>query len=503
MAFKIIRRDEPLPARNIVIIIFGEPGVYKTSTAFTANKPLLLAFDAKGLDRAVNKKDAIQFEKWADVMELMESNFIEENGYGTLIIDTGGSMLDEFLAPHIVSLNDKYGNGMGGLGLSGYGVMKDSSAKFFTQAEKKKVDIIFICHTETDKEGDVTIRLPKMTGGSRDILVQKADLMGYMEMRNNKATLEFSPTQRHAGKNCAQFPVLDIPNYETAPEKFNTFMADIIDATKKHLNRQTQAQLEAIKLVDSLRDRVAAADGIEALEVITKESESFSPIYRTQVNQFIAKRYADLIREEYFNPELVKEPKDFEALAEKLKSLPKNVAQELYDDFRKIVDLAGYKYDKTSQKYIGKDVKVTETPAIPKTEPAPAPPAAPSTPAAEKPAEPAPASPKEKKEKEKKETKKSLPKDASPEPVKADAKEQAAAHTADNLPEPNEDGRQTEEWFLLQVGRKVLRVGKGTTEEVTIKDENQAVHMYGVMQNHVGYRFFKYEPAESEQVQTA
>lgn len=464
MAYQLIRHDEPLPARNIIVILFGEPGVSKTSLAFTAENPVLWAFDAKGLDRAVNRKDAIKFDNWPDVLEYLESGEIERNGYKTGIIDTGGAMLDDFMAPYIVGLNDKYGNGMGGLGLSGYGIMKDVASKFFVAAEKKGIDLIFICHSETEKEGDNFIRNPKMTGGSRDILIQKTDLVGYMEMRNNKITLEFSPTSRHAGKNCAQFPALEIPHYEKDPAKFSIFMADIIKKTKGHMQKLNEAQVKAVKMVSDYSERIVALESIAKITELIPEIEKMSPVHKTQVFSILYKKYAEIFKAENFL-ETVKEPKQFEELAERMKALPKDVMILLFDDFRKLIDIAGYTYDKTANAYIIKGSAIKE-----QTPPSAPPPA----------------------EGEKKDDPKQTP------PPKETAKAKGGNKNKEAGP-PFDKSIHTIEWFKEQVGKKILRNGPKGVEEITLKDEEEAEHAFAVSQNMKGLYFFSPEeqPAEA------
>lgn len=483
MAFKLIRNDEPLPARNLIILLFGEPGVSKTSLSFTAEDPVLFGFDAKGLDRAIGRKDAILFEKWSDCMEYLDSGEIERNKYKTAIIDTGGAMLDNFMAPHILGMNEKYGNGAGGLGLSGFGVLKSTADAFFTKMEQKGLDLIFICHSETEKEGDNMIRYPKMTGGARDILVQKADLIGYMEMRNNKITLEFSPTQRHSGKNCARFPLLEIPHFENEAEKFKSFMGSIIiKQTKDHMRKQNEAQLRALKVVNDLKDRIAAIDSIEALEKVIAEIDPLSPVYKAQALQFFHKKYAEIWAGQHFN-ENVKTPEDFTALAEIMKGLHKNVVVELYDGFRALLDHAGLVYVKDKGTYVPKGQEHKTTPAVP---------AKPADKPAETqaPAGTAPATTTAVTEEKQKEKAKEKPKVAAKE-VKAKAPEpKEQAPPAQEATPPSSDGVHSERWFLDRVGKKVSRTAKdGKVEEVLISDENRAVHMNGVMQHHQGYRF--------------
>lgn len=460
MSFKLIRHDEVLPPRNIVTILFGEPGVGKTSLTFTADKPVLLAYDAKGLDRAVNRKDAIQFKSWAESMELIESNTIEENGYITAIIDTGGAMLDEFLAPHIVGINEKFGNGMGGLGLSGYGVMKDSFGKFCSAMEKKGVDLIFICHTSIEKEGDNMIRMPKMTGGSYDILVQKADLMGFIEMKNNKITLDFNPTSRHVGKNCARFPILEVPSFES--KEYHSFMANIIRDTKAHMLKLSQAQQEAIKLVDGYKTQINQATDLENLELIFQDVQDQTPSIKAQISQLLNEKSAAIWMTSS-NLVNLKTIEDFEKITPSLKTLRREIQLEISDSLRKALDTAGLIFDKINSKYKPKPATAPQAAATPPT---------PSTPVV-------PLVAKEKAEKPKAAVKKAENKTEAQEPPKPE--EPKTDNDIPPLPE---------EWFIERIGKKVIQISKdGVRKEITIESQNRADHLYGVSQNMKGCSF--------------
>ena len=43
---RIVRATEPIPVDHPVLLLFGQPGIGKTSLAFSAKRPLLLDFDA-------------------------------------------------------------------------------------------------------------------------------------------------------------------------------------------------------------------------------------------------------------------------------------------------------------------------------------------------------------------------------------------------------------------------------------------------------------------------
>lgn len=49
MALRIISANEPMKVDQLVVTIYGQPGVGKTSLGFTAESPLLLDFDIMAL----------------------------------------------------------------------------------------------------------------------------------------------------------------------------------------------------------------------------------------------------------------------------------------------------------------------------------------------------------------------------------------------------------------------------------------------------------------------
>ena len=83
---KILSASEPLPVEQLVVAIYGQPGIGKTTLAFTAEAPLLLDFD-KGAYRAAGRKDTVQIEAWPDVTNITEADLAP---YKTVIVDTAG-----------------------------------------------------------------------------------------------------------------------------------------------------------------------------------------------------------------------------------------------------------------------------------------------------------------------------------------------------------------------------------------------------------------------------
>jgi len=212
MAYTIKTADEPLDIKGLVFVLYGEPGIGKTSIAFTAEKCILEDFD-DGVKRAVGRKDFLAVEKWEDVIAFHNSEDFKALAPKTIIIDTVGTMLDNFVAQYVIRQDIKNARNGGELSLQGYGAMKSVFRQFVNNIKTQGIDLIFICHSESQKEGDNIKFIPKMTGGSYDILISEADMVGYMESRNNKRTIQFNPTDRNIGKNTAEFELIEVPHY--------------------------------------------------------------------------------------------------------------------------------------------------------------------------------------------------------------------------------------------------------------------------------------------------
>lgn len=449
MGFQIIHHDEPLVVDTIVAVLFGEAGSGKSSLSFTAESPLLMDFD-RGLQRVVGRKASARFTNWAEALEFIESDTIKKEGIKTLIVDTAGTMLDDYMAAHILKMDVKgVDNGAGGLGLRGYGVMKDVFAKFYIKCKEHGVDIIFICHSKKEDDGDTKRFFPQLTGGSYDILISKADLVGYMEMQGEKITLDFNPTSRHTGKNCAGFKKMELPHFES--KEYSTFMGDLIQRTKDHMRKQNQAQVKAIEIVEDYKLKIASAETIPTLEELLPGIEQLSPMYKAQVLSAYSRHYAEMWSIENIDVANTKTPEAFKALGEKIAALPKMVVSEMYEPFRKLMEAAGISYDKNTKEY---SVKAKE----PSKEPAPGQQATAS-------AEPEKAAAKKGKEK----------------------KENPPAPPA----EPAAKVTRDEDWFIQRIGKKVLQKAPNkAAEEVTIQDENQCYHFCAVMQKYKNVQYF-------------
>lgn len=238
MALKITKASDPLTVDRINMVIYGPPGIAKTSVAFTADAPLLLDFD-NGSHRAVNRKDAVRVSDWSDVAGITADDLAP---FKTVIVDTAGRALDA-LTVDIIRANPKHGRG-GALTLQGYGELRSRFVSFLKLLNSFGKDVVLIAHMDEQRSGDEVIERLDVQGGSKNEIYKAADAMGRLVLADGKRWLRFSPTDAAFGKNPGQLEPLLVPHF-TAPE-FAGFLGWVIQTTKDRLNALSEEQKAAL-----------------------------------------------------------------------------------------------------------------------------------------------------------------------------------------------------------------------------------------------------------------
>ena len=243
----IIKKLDSFPKRPVIILIYGTPGVGKTSLVSTSENPILIDTD-KGADRSAMKVDTLIASKWEDV--IAEKDSFKE--YKTCCIDTAKAVLDDYLSIYVCNKDYKLKNNK----LKMYGSIGDEFKYFVNERRSEDLDLVFTAHAKEDKDGDIIKVSPDVTGQSKDLLLRIADQVGYITMVNNKRTIVFDPTDKSVGKNVANIPPLEIPD-KFSPE-FPTFMDSLIKRVKTAISAQTEDQKQALEEIAAFRESIDA-----------------------------------------------------------------------------------------------------------------------------------------------------------------------------------------------------------------------------------------------------
>jgi uncharacterized protein YfbU (UPF0304 family) len=210
------------------MLIAGFPGIGKTTVALSAPKPLLIDVD-KGIDRVrVNeRKDFSQPLNYEELLQDLNSDLSE---YETLVLDTGGKLLD-LMKPYVIKQDSKNGQKDGQtLSIKGYGAVGKEFARltdYIAYTLNKHVIIIF--HAKEDKDGEATKLRILVEGSTKDNVWQPMDLGGFIEMYNGKRTIGFDNCERYYAKGTHGIKgIREIPDLEN-PNNKNDFLTKLFE----------------------------------------------------------------------------------------------------------------------------------------------------------------------------------------------------------------------------------------------------------------------------------
>lgn len=221
--------------KKFSMILYGAPGVGKTTLALSAPNPVLIDFD-KGVSRvrAYHRKLTIVCKTYEEVLTDINDPAIKD--CETIIIDTGGSFvsyLQDWAMRDNPSVNRQKN---GAISLKGFGAVKQEFQRFTNMVRdvmNKNVIYVFHSDEQKDKDGNPQQRL-LCEGAARNIVWQPCDFGGYVQMIGNQRVVTFTPTQEFFAKGCygieGQF---NIPGVGATDS--NDFLAKLFDKARANI----------------------------------------------------------------------------------------------------------------------------------------------------------------------------------------------------------------------------------------------------------------------------
>ena len=283
----LIRKPSELEAKQtITMLVYGQPGVGKTTLAVSAPDAVLFDYDG-GVQRinGAHQTLTVQIRSWEDTSEALDEIVASYPDVKTIVIDTVGKMLD-FMSDYIVRNNSRMKKSDGTLSLQGYGLRKSMFIDFIKKTAVLGKNIIFVAHEKEEKRGDDTVKRPDIGGSSANDLVKELDLVGYMQMLGKDRTIAFNPTEAYYAKNTCNLPaVTKIPvvvDEGGMAVGDNNFIRRALATYRKSQAETQEKTREYDKLVVNIRTAVGMTQDAKGLNDILDSLEK-TQVYNSKM----------------------------------------------------------------------------------------------------------------------------------------------------------------------------------------------------------------------------
>ena len=227
--------------KNFSMILYGAPGLGKTTLALSAPSPILIDFD-HGVSRvkAYHRKPTMVCRTYEEVLSDIECPEVAEAK--TIIIDTGGSFVT-YLQDWAMRTNPAQNRQKNGaLSLKGFGAVKQEFQRFTNHVRdilRKNIIYVFHSDEQKDKDGNPIQRL-LCEGAVRNIVWQPCDFGGYIQMIGNRRVISFTPETEFFAKGCYGIEgAREIPTL--APTDANDFLTRLFDEARANIEADNEA----------------------------------------------------------------------------------------------------------------------------------------------------------------------------------------------------------------------------------------------------------------------
>lgn len=266
-----IRKRNEISVDSSIWLIYGYPGVGKTSLALSAKNPVLLDTD-KGSHRADGDGDVILVDSYAEMSH--PPTFIQQvKDYDTIVVDTADGLLD-YMMTWIQAENPRIKNK-----LQLYGLLREEFKKLAAAFKVSGKSLVFVAHAKETLEGDTKIIRPQITGGSYDIITRESDFIGLMSIKDGKRVLSFTPDENYISKDSAGLKNVVIDN----PPNLQEIMQMSVD----RINSKNAERAKVLAELKVIREEIENADSLDSLNRIIQEQSDKPLIIKKQIAELI------------------------------------------------------------------------------------------------------------------------------------------------------------------------------------------------------------------------
>ena len=296
----LIKKPSELSVKGTLsVLIYGQPGIGKTTFGVSAPDAVLFDYDG-GVQRinGAHQVPTLQPTSWEDTNAALKEIAEEMPEVKTIVIDTVGKMLD-FMSAYIIKNDPKMGMRDGSLSLKGYGVRKTMFVNFIKSLAMMGKNVVFIAHEREDKRNETIIKRPEIGGSSQGDLIKELDLVGYMSAYGKDRVISFDPHEEYYAKNTCNLPAaIKIPVVvdEQGNGLGNVAFANIVKSYKAAQEKRQEQTAEYEALLDVITGKVDAATDAASLNEAMREVFGYEHIYDSllRAQKAVARKGAEL-----------------------------------------------------------------------------------------------------------------------------------------------------------------------------------------------------------------
>lgn len=283
----IKKPSEIAPKSTITVLVYGEPGIGKTTIACSAPNAVLFDYDG-GVQRinGAHQVPTLQPTSWEDTAEAIEEIEREMPEVQTIVIDTAGKMLD-YMTAFIIKHNPKMKKFDGSLALQGYGLRKQMFTDFINKLAISGKNVIFVAHEKEEKRGEEWVKRPEIGGSSAADLIKELDLVGYMRAIGKQRTIAFNPTEAYYAKNTCSLPEVEVipvvvdENGQAVGQ--NAYFTKVIEKYNSYQLDKQKKTAEYAELMDVICEMINACTDAETLNEVKDKLANVEHIYNSKL----------------------------------------------------------------------------------------------------------------------------------------------------------------------------------------------------------------------------
>lgn len=249
------------------IVLYGDPGSYKTSMSLTADNAILLDFN-EGSYRAqdITNKTRFMMKSWQEVEQAITNADLDD--FDTIIIDTTKDCL-KYCSDALIEEMPALKEHSGALSIKGYMALAERFSEKFMKKFSDKV-LIFLAHDKIISENDFIIHTPD-SGGPGGMLLSKAELIGFVRKTDKgEVIIEFRNNMAWISKDPAELGTITVPHYSAS--EWPTFMQkSIIDPLVARLSQKVKNAENDTLVIKAWGARIGKCSDVGGLADINTE----------------------------------------------------------------------------------------------------------------------------------------------------------------------------------------------------------------------------------------